>query len=102
MYNGDYEKDKDLTADELIALTGKPVFSDTGDMSCDNFALEYHLRIGFEPISSEGDVVAGSFKIKEAFIDIVYGKYTPETATTGVIITRKTSVSFYEDAKLSV
>ena len=82
-------------------MSGNPTF-DAATGTCDNFALEYHLRIGFEPIASEEDVEAGQFKIKEAFIDIVYGKIVPATATTPVSISRKTSVNFYQDALLSI
>lgn len=55
MYNDKYEKD---TTTDLTTLTGLPTF-DAGTGTCDNFALEYHLKIGFEPVVSDSDVEAG-------------------------------------------
>ena len=73
-------------------MTGTPTF-DAGTATCDNFALEYHLRIGF-------GAVDGGFKIKEAFVDVIYGKVAPSdpgVLTEEFSISRRTSVSFYED-----
>jgi hypothetical protein len=57
-YNERYDKDTSLDKAGLEALTGTPTF-DASSGTCDNFALEYHLRIGFEPIAATEDVEAG-------------------------------------------
>ena len=70
-YQGTFEKNIENTDDEMKAWTGTPTFAldaGTGNVECANFALEYHLRIGYEP-----DVGTKSFKLKEAFVDIIYG-----------------------------
>lgn len=65
-YQGTFEKITETTDDEMKA---GPTFSeDAGEVTCANFALEYHLRIEYEP-----DVGTKSFKLKEAFVDIIYG-----------------------------
>jgi hypothetical protein len=72
---------------------GTPTFSSG---TCDNFALEYHFRLKFDPIDSAG---AGSFKLTKAYIDIVYGKLTPDATDSTVVVARKTSVEFFQDDK---
>jgi hypothetical protein len=76
-YNGDFDE---IEVSDLGIVTAGPIFS-AG--SCDNFALEYHLKIQYEPVpSASGD--AATFKVTNAFLDVVLGKFTPETATDPV------------------
>ena len=60
--------------------------------TCDNFALEYHLHIGFSQ-KFKDDVAY--FVIDSAKLDIVLGKESAN-ADEEVTITRKTSVSYFE------
>ena len=46
-YNELFDQDTSLDDAALKALDGTPTFSGT---TCDNFALEYHLRILYEPL----------------------------------------------------
>ena len=91
-YFGEY---KDITPADLTALQAveKPTFT-AADGTCDNFALEYHLKVKFE--YKETDNVP-SYVISKVVIDIVYGTLTPEALTSEVSISRKTSVTFYEN-----
>ena len=92
-YMESFDLNTDSTDEVLKALDGTPTFSSG---TCDNFALEYHFRLKFDPIDSAG---AGSFKLTEAYIDIVYGKLTPDATDSTVVVARKTSVEFFQDDK---
>jgi hypothetical protein len=89
-YYGDFDE---VEIADLNSVKSGPTFG-AADGSCDNFALEYHLKIRYEPIANS-PAAAGTFKITEASVDVVYGKIVPPTATTPVQITRRTSVHFY-------
>lgn len=73
------------------AASVEPTFADG---SCDNFALEYHLNLKYEPVP-ESSTEAATFKLTKATVDVVYGKLTPATVETLVQITRQTSIHFY-------
>ena len=78
-----------LTDDDLSTLKAVPKLDGS---TCDNFALEYHLQIGFSQKLKEN---VPYFVIDSAELVIVLGK---ESANEGesVTITRKTSVNFFE------
>jgi len=57
-----------------------PIFNST-DGSCDNFALEVHLKVMFKPIEKS---TMAAFEVTKVIVDIVYGKYVPITKVTQV------------------
>jgi len=70
---------------------------DDSDGACDNFALEYHIKIQFQDASTSS---IAAYQISKVDVDVVYGKITPESppgdaAARKYTIPRKTSVTFY-------
>lgn len=103
-YQGDYDEitlkggDDAATAANIKAITdqnGKPTWDGTsGSGSCDNFVLQYELRIKYSAVP---DAAKAGFSIDEATLDLVYGKVD---ATEGEqIIPRASSVSFFQSDK---
>ena len=88
-FSGKYSLDATATAETLKDV--KPTFS-AG--SCDNFALEVHLKIQFAPIA---DSTTGGFEITQAVADVVYGKVTAASAQDQLQLQRKTSLSWFEN-----
>ena len=67
--------------------------------SCDNFVLEYHIKIEFINKKADDDIKKAShFGITKATVDLVYGSVA---ATDGqkVMIPRKTSLTYVESDK---
>jgi hypothetical protein len=84
----------DLNIADLATFKAAPPVYNEADGSCDNFALEYHLKIKYEPIA-DSTTEAATFKLTAASVDVVLGKLVPATKDTKVLITRQTSVHFY-------
>ena len=85
IYGGDASNDysQDISTDNatLSAIT-KPTFSGN---TCDNFALEVHLKVLYTSNANSG------FDVTRVNAVIVYGKYT---GVDPVSIVRKTSLQF--------
>ena len=77
-----------------ISKLPKAAFSTAG--SCDNFPLEVHLQIGFEPIPIASATTPVGNKITSATVSIIYGKIVASPATAAVSISRKNSVQYLE------
>jgi hypothetical protein len=75
--------------EDLASLEAKPTYDGS---SCTNFALEYHLHIGFSQKLKDN---VPYFVIDSAKLDIVLGEESanPDEEVT---ITRKTSVTYFE------
>ena len=76
-YYGNYEQDLSSGIQDTLKSVKSPTF-DSSTGGCDNFALEYHLKINFENVEGT-DVTTPTFKIRGATVDIVYGKFVPDT-----------------------
>ena len=85
---------EDLQAIQDAGGLPEPTLDDDG--ACDNFALEYHIKIKFGDTSAGG---VAAYEITEVSLDVVYGKITPDASdpTKKYTIPRKTSITFYED-----
>lgn len=94
-YFGDFKQDQSGQIDQLIKTQFTPTF-DALTGSCDNFLLEYHLRIQFESLEGP-DVITPSFKITKATADLVFGKYVPASLDESTSIGFKTSLTFYQN-----
>jgi hypothetical protein len=88
--NKDYQLDTSTPEADLKKVAA-PTF--TGKL-CDNFALEVHFKVMFQPVK---DSKTTSYEVTEVIADIVFGKFEPELATDAVSITRKTSLTYMED-----
>ena len=91
-YYGEFDEIK-IADGDLDTIKAGPIFK-ADDGSCENFALEYHIKIKYEPIADSPADVA-TFKLTGAYVDVVYGKIVPGTKDTPVQITRQTSLHFY-------
>jgi hypothetical protein len=88
-YDGNFEQDKTTTEADL-KLIKKPTFA-AG--SCDNFALDVHLNMFYEPVTDKG---VATFKITKAELEVIYGSLTNVPATEKKQISRTTSVNYYQ------
>lgn len=83
----------DKTATEAVLKAVKTPTYNAADGTCDNFALEVHLKIVFQPVAGSKET---SFEITKIKADMVYGKIKPASLTQPVSISRKTSLRFIE------
>ena len=95
-YAGDY-KEVTLSAADLTNLKtarGKPTHTAASatESKCDNFVLEYQLRIQYKPYA---EATEAQFSIEKATLDLVYGTITA-APTEEPRIARLSQVTFYQ------